>query len=435
MTKESTSDESSAYQVIVIGGGFAGVAAAKVLGKAGVKTLLIDRNYYQQFQPLLYQVATAQLPATDVSAPLRTLFRRHKSVRVLTADVVGVSAADHSVTLADGTVLSARILVIAAGAEVNFFGTPGAAEHSFPLYSVDDATKLSAAIVAELDDRDAALAEGEDVEPRGVVVVGGGATGVETAGAIAEAFQRVVPNYYSDELSATFSVHLVDRGPVVLGPFSEKSQSYAHERLEHLGVRFHLDTGVEEVHEDHVVLSDGSTLAADIVIWAGGLKACSVIGAAGLPTGRGGRLDVNPDLTVPGVDGVYALGDAANIPDGNGQSLPQLGSVAMQAGKWAGNNILADLEGEARTPFEYFDKGIMAMIGRGAAVAEVGSSRKQLEGELAFASWLGVHAALLPTWAQRADAVASWSRDYLTKSRRAFVVGAAEPGHGSPEGD
>lgn len=216
----------------------------------------------------------------------------------------------------------------------------------------------------------------------------------------------------------------------MLAPFSAKSQAYAHEKLDQLGVRFHLKTGVNEIHEDHVVLSDGSTLMADTVIWAGGLKAQSVIGTAGLPTGRGGRLDVSPDLTVPNAEGVYALGDSANIPDGNGQSLPQLGAVAMQAGKWAGKNIVADLNGQPRTPFNYVDKGFMAMIGRGAAVAELGTGRKQLDGPLAFASWLAVHDALLPRWAQRTDAVANWSRDYLTNSRSAFMVGTGESGQG-----
>lgn len=417
------SNQDESYQVIIVGGGFAGVAAAKQLGKKKISTLLIDRNNFQQFQPLLYQVATSQLPANDVAEPLRSIFHKYPTVRVLTADVTAIDAENHSVTIADGSTFSSQILVIAAGAVVNFFGTPGAEEHAYPLYSVSDARQLCAALIEDFDHTDAQAATGESLEPTNIVVVGAGPTGVETAGAIAETINTVLPHVYSDQVGEAYTVNLVDLSPTVLGPFAEDLQQYAQEHLESLGVKMRFKTGVKEVRADGVTLSDGSSLKAPIVVWAGGLHAPSVVSNAGIEPGRGGRLDVQEDLTVPGLSGVYALGDAANIPDGNGKSLPGLGSVAMQSGAWAGKNIVADLKGESRTAFEYHDRGIMAMVGRSAAVAEFGSSHKHLHGPLAFAGWLGVHDVLLPASRPRKNALSNWLRDYLTKDRVEFIAG------------
>lgn len=410
------------YQVIIVGAGFAGVAAAKKLAKQHIRTLLIDRNNYQQFQPLLYQVASAQLPPSVVAEPLRETFRKSPSVRVLTANVTAISAENRQVTIESGATFSADSLVISAGAEVNFFGTKGAAEHSYPLYSVADATRLGAALVAELDSLDAASLT-HAAAPADVVIVGAGPTGVETAGAIAESIRSVVPRYFGDEIAQQCAVHLVDLGTTVLGPFEKPLQDYTRDHLEEVGVTLHLGTSVKEVRADGVTLSDGTVLQARIVVWAGGLQAQNVVSSSGAKTGRGSRIDVNPDLTVPGFSGVYALGDAANIPDGSGKSLPQLGAVALQAGKWAGENILADLAHRERTPFEYRDKGFMAMVGSMAAVAEVGSHHRQMHGPLAFGAWLAVHDTLLPSSRERRKAVSNWFQDYLTHKRTEFIVG------------
>jgi len=221
------------------------------------------------------------------------------------------------------------------------------------------------------------------------VVVGGGPTGVETAGASAERFKYVVPGYFSPELARSCSVYLVDMVPTVLAPFTGKSQTYAKKRLTKIGVQLKLGVGVAEVDKDGVTLADGHKIASRIVVWAGGLKAGPMLAASGLPQGKGGRIDVATDLTVPGFPGVYVLGDAANITDAKGRHLPQLGSVAQQAGHWAARNIKADLAGRPREPFRYLDKGIMAMVGRGAAVAEVGAARRRWQGPPAFAAWPG----------------------------------------------
>ncbi|ACL38834.1 FAD-dependent pyridine nucleotide-disulphide oxidoreductase [Pseudarthrobacter chlorophenolicus A6] len=406
------------YQVIVVGGGFAGKAAAQELGRKGTRVLLIDANNYHQFQPLLYQVASSQIGVSAVARPLRAVFRNIKGVRVLTAEVTAVDAAARTVTTADGTQFQAQVLVLATGAVPNFFNTTGADKFAYPLYSVADATRLSAALTEALDEADRGNGDSPDV-----VVVGGGPTGVETAGALAENVKYIVPKYFSSELAARCHVHLVDMVPNVLMAFSEKSQAYTRDRLVKLGVQLHMGQSVTEVRPDGVTLADGTVLPAPIVVWAGGLQAGKIIAESGLTQGKGGRIDVLPDLTAPGVEGVYVLGDSANITDAAGARLPQLGSVAQQSGKWAAKNIHADLTGGTRQPFRYLDKGYMAMVGRGAAVAELGPQRIQLQGPLAFLSWLGVHLALLPGVQQKVRALFSWAVGYVTHSPSQVVVG------------
>jgi NADH:ubiquinone reductase (H+-translocating) len=419
MSKHDDTDQD--HRVLVVGGGFAGVGCARELAHKHIDVTLVDKNNYHQFQPLLYQLATAQVGASDIARPLRGIFAKKEDVRVVTGEVTDVDPAGRSVTLDGGVVLSADVLVLAAGAKPNFFGTPGAEEHAFPLYCLDDAERLRSRLLGVFDavDRDPTLVEKGALT---FVIVGAGATGVETAGAFADLIHHVAPGAYRGFPSDQARVIVVDRGATVLNGFSDKAHKYATGKLEHFGVEIMLGVGVAEVAAGSVTLTDGTILSTHVVVWAGGEEAASIIGRSGLPLGRGGRVDVEPDLTVKGDPGVYVLGDAANICDEDGRVLPQLGSVAQQSGKWAADNIVRHFDGHDRRPFEYHDKGIMAMIGRNAAVAEMGEGRHEIDGPFAFAAWLGVHATLLEGTRQKLGALMTWGWDYASKKRPSALV-------------
>ncbi|MFF0344338.1 NAD(P)/FAD-dependent oxidoreductase [Kribbella sp. NPDC004875] len=417
-----TEQKDQGPHVVVLGGGLAGVACAHTLGDEGVRVTLVDRNDYHQFQPLLYQVATSQLPAEDIARPHKAIFREHPTVEVRTADVAEIDVDNLAVTLTGGERISGTHLVIAAGARPQFFGVPGAAEHAFPLYSVVDAERLR----LHIQDMVQAGARSEDDDGAlDVVVVGGGPTGVEITGAITELMAALVA---TEKIPKAGRITLVDRGKAVLAPFSKKSHKYAHKRLVEQGADPRLGTGVTAVHSDRVEFDDGTSIRTRTVIWGGGESAAAVVKTAkDLPTGRGGRIDVQPDLTVEGHPHVYAIGDVANIPAKDGRTYPQLGSVAQQSGAWAAGNILRELHGDKAKPFHYKDKGIMAMIGRNAAVAEVGKRRHQMEGPLAFAAWLGVHAMLLSGAHSKTDAFMSWAWDYFDRDHAATVEWSETP--------
>ena len=410
------------HHVVVVGGGFAGVGAVKRLADDdGVRVTLIDRQNYHQFQPLLYQVATSQLASSDIAFSLRKLFRNHQNVDVKLGEVIELDPATRSVTLADGERFAGDSLMVGAGSRPNFFRTPGAEEHALPLYSLDDATRLRSRIleVFEAADRDPALV---DQGALTFVVVGGGPTGVELAGALADLIAETMTVEYHHLAVTAAQIHLVDLGHTLLGAFSDRAHDYAAKILGRKGVRLHLGVAVTEIGVGHVTLADGSTIRTRCVVWGGGIQAPAVAATGDLPRGRGGRIEVLPDLTVDGADGVYAIGDNANIPGPDGQAYPQLGSVALQSGTWAAENILADAAGKPRTAFHYKDKGIMAMIGRGAAIAEVGAHRHELHGAIAFSAWLGVHAALMTGVRNRVDAFVEWGWDYFTKARGPQVL-------------
>jgi NADH:quinone reductase (non-electrogenic) len=414
-----------AERVLVLGGGLAGVACAHKLGDEGVDVTLVDRNDYHQFQPLLYQVASSQLPAEDIARPHRTIFRDYPSVDVVTAHVVKADLAERSVTLADGRTLVGPHLVMAAGARPNFFGVPGAAEHSFPLYSVADAERLRQHLQRLL--QEAMVGDGSAESGRlDVVVVGGGPTGVETTGALAELMHALQS---TGQIRQPGQITIVDRGQALLAPFSAKAHEYSMRKLTDAGAVVKLETGVTAVHPDRVEFDDGSTIQAQTVVWGGGESGSAVAQTAGPKPGRGGRLDVNPDLTVDGFPGVYAIGDVANIPSGDEAApiLPQLGSVAQQSGRWAAENILRERRGEPVKSFKYKDKGIMAMIGRNAAVAEVGKHHHQVEGPVAFAAWLGVHAMLLSGAHSKSDAFLTWAWDYFDRDHAATIEASSVP--------
>jgi NADH dehydrogenase len=404
--------EPSGTHVVIVGGGFAGVGCAKLLAADDrVRVTLVDQNGYHQFQPLLYQVATAELAGRDMSFDHSEIFHGQDSVTLVQAEASGADVDQRSVTLADGTTISGDYLVLAAGAQPNFFNTPGARDFAFPLYSLTDARRVRERVLQLFADA-ANKPELVDAGALTFVVVGGGPTGVEISGALSELVQDVMPHRYPHLAVAGARIILVDVGQALLGPFSDESHTYASQQLTKRGVELRLGTAVTEVAKDHVTLRDGTTIPTHLVIWGGGEMAAAVAGNAGVGQGRGGRIDVRPDLSLAGHPNVFAVGDVANIPSGDERALPQLGSVAQQSGAWAARNILGDIDGTGREPFHYRDKGIMAMIGRKAAVAEIGAHRHEMHGRLAFATWLGVHAELLSNAGAELKAFVAWAEDF-----------------------
>lgn len=410
-------------KVIIVGAGFAGVACAYHLVKLSdqVHVTLIDKNDYTQFKPLLYQVATCALSTDEVATNLRTFFEDHPNIEIKMAEIDSIHTTTHTVATKEGQTYQGDFLVLSTGSVVNFFDTKGANTIAYPLYTLQDAENLRSRLLEALEngDRDSSSIKNGMLN---FVIIGGGPTGVELAGALADLLSQVLPKEYSPSLIKNVQIYIIDGSPTLLGAFSKESQEYASKILSERGVKIITHTLVKEIQNNQVILSNGETLPTCTVIWAGGLKASTPTSAGAIPTGHGNRIEVNQDLTVPGYNTLYALGDCANIPGPNQTTLPQLASVAQQSGKWAAKNITATILGKERMPFEYDDKGIMAMIGKDAAVAEIGKKRHQLEGTIAFAAWLGVHAALLYTVRQRVEAFIEWAWDYFGNRRSMQVI-------------
>jgi NADH dehydrogenase len=342
-------------------------------------------------------------------------------VDVKMAEVMVADPRNRRVTTQDGQNYEGDFLVLAAGSQANFFHTKGAEQNSFPLYSLEEAERLRSRVLAVFEDadRDSRVIEKGALN---FVIIGGGPTGTELAGALADMINLTMTGEYPDLAVKRAQVHLVDHGSTLLAPFSAEAHEYAARTLRRKGVRLLLGQSVTEVTPDHVQLSDGTAIPTRTVVWAGGLMASPLADNSGLPRGHGGRIQVEPDLTVAGFAGVYALGDFANIPGADGRPLPQLASVAQQCGVWTAKNILAEIAGRPRTAFHYHDKGFMAMIGRDAAVAEIGNKRHELEGPIAFAAWLGVHLLLMSGVRERIEAFIDWAWDYFSKTRPIQVL-------------
>lgn len=416
-------------QVVIVGGGFAGLACARKLAKSdAVRITLIDKNNYNQFQPLLYQLATAQLGTEDVAASLRKAVLGRANVEVKMFEVTAADPNTRTVTTRDGNSYRGDFLVLAAGSQANFFGTPGAKENAFPLYSVVEAQRLRSRILAVFEDAD----RNPNLVEQGAlnfVVVGGGPTGTEISGALADMINHTMTREYTDLAVQRARIFLIDQGHSLLAAFHADAHEYAARVLERKGVQLKLGIGVKEVAPDHVVLSDGTSIRTHTVVWAGGLMASPLAAHSALPRGHGGRIEVKPDFTVDGFPGVYVLGDFANIPGPEGNALPQLGSVAQQSGVWAAKNILAEIGGEPPTSFHYHDKGIMAMIGRDSAVAEIGQKRHELDGPIAFAAWLGVHALLMSGIRSRIEAFIDWAWSYFGRPLPVQVLDRSDERH------
>lgn len=402
-------------RIVVIGAGFGGLAVAKGLARAEAEVTLIDRQNYTTFQPLLYQVATSGLNPADVAYPVRGLFHRQRNLRFHRGEVTGANWSRRELQLADGRSLAFDHLVVAAGAATSWFNVPGAAESAFPLYTLGDSVRLRNHIVERFESADTDPAQIDDGALT-FVVVGGGPTGVETAGALAELVAVVFRRDYPLLDIGRAQVLLVEARDALLAPFAEPSQRHALEslRARHVEVRF--GSAVTEVGSRYVRFDDGKVLPAHTVVWAAGITANPLVEALGLETTKGGRIVVARNLAVPGKPDVWAVGDIAAALGRDGTPEPQLAPVAMQAGKHVADQITRRLAERPPKPFRFRDKGTMATIGRRAAVAELPGGVK-LHGTPAWLSWLLLHIFYLAGLRNRASVMLNWVWGYITWDR------------------
>jgi NADH:quinone reductase (non-electrogenic) len=412
-------------RVVILGGGFAGVAAAQKLADADVDIVLFDRHDYHTFQPLLYQLATGLLETSVVGHSLRDLVHRQDNAAVHKATVTAIDLGAREVQFAEMESLEYDYLVLALGAVVNLFGTEGAAEHAFPMYTLPDAVRLKEHVLGrwEAADKDPGLVGDGGLN---IVVVGGGPTGVESAGALAELyraeFARDYPNLSQDEAR----IVLVEAGPEVFAMFKPDIREYTERALAERTVEVMTGETVQSVSPTRVTLKSGRVLEAHTLVWGAGLQANPLVQSLGLELERGNRIAVGPELTLADHPEVYVVGDIAAITDAREkQVLPQLGSVALQAGEHAGKSIARKVKRKEVKPFKYLDKGTMATIGPGAAVVQMLGGRT-MTGRKAQLAWGAVHLALLPTNEDRAKAVVNWSGATLTHQRAGRITVRAD---------
>lgn len=370
--------------VVVVGGGFAGVAAVRALAKAQVRVTLVDRRVYNTFQPLLYQVATGGLNPGDVMYFLRSLRVRQRNLRVVHEQLVSIDTDAKTIQLLDDAVISYDYLVLANGVTTSYFGTPGAKEHAFAMYSRSQALAIRDALFVRLE----RAAVGADTDGLHLVVVGGGATGVEVAGALAELRDQGLRPAYPEIAGDAFRVTVVQRGDEVLKAFPASLRRYAKRQLTARDVELRLGAGVAAVLPDAVELTDGTRISSDLTIWAAGVAPHEEVSRWNLPLDEHGRVRTRPDMRVVGLDAVFAAGDIASTPF----DLPQLAQPAIQGGRHAGRQILNLMAGRPTTPLRYLDKGTLAVIGRRSAVGDI-AGKLRLRGLPAWWVWLFVHVA------------------------------------------
>jgi len=402
-------------RVVIVGGGFGGLACARALDGAAVDVLLLDARNYHLFTPLLYQVATALLDPSDIAYPFRTVFRHSRNVRFRQARVTAVDFDARQLTVAGGERIPYDTLVLATGSANAYFGNPELAERTIGMKHLDEAMRLRNHVLSCLERAAQTADPDERAEWLTFVIVGGGPTGVEYAGALAELLDMVLGRDFPELARGSGRVVLVEGTGRLLGPFHPKLGAYAADTLRSRGVEVRLSTLVREATESTAVLApagdgDADTIGARTIVWSAGVGPQDPLSSAAVPRSRSKRLQVDDRLRLR--PGVYAIGDVASVGSGGGE-LPMLSPPAMQEGRYVARAISAG--GEPAAPFRYLDKGTMATIGRRAAVAQVGPVR--LRGFLGWITWLVVHLYYLIGFRNRALVLASWGWDYLRRDR------------------
>lgn len=408
-------------RVVILGAGFGGIGAAQKLRNAPVRLTIIDKHDYHTFQPLLYQVATDELSPSAVGYPVRELLHRHADWEFHETSIKSVDPVRKQVIVEGMSPIDYDFLVLALGAVVDFHNTPGAAEHSFPLYTLRDAIRLHDQIIRtfEAADKDPSLIDDGALT---FCIVGGGATGTELAGAMTELLHAELAKDYPNLPVERVKIALYEHSPHLLAPFKPKLRDYARSTLLERGIEVHTECGVKEVAQKQITLASGEVVKTHTLIWAAGLQANCVTQSLGIELAPCGRIPVSGDLRVNGFPEIFAIGDIAlTLDPKTGQGLPGLGAVALQAGHYAGNSIARLVAGQPLDPFVYIDKGTMAQVGRGAAVVELPSGGS-LTGPVAWLAWLGVHLSLLSGAEEKTSVFVDWGWNALTHHRGKRIV-------------
>ena len=411
-------------RVVVVGAGFGGLHVAAKLARADVDVLVLDRNNYHGFWPLLYQVATAGLDPASIAYPARAILRKYSNTQFLMAEVSGVDF-DRKLVLSGDKALPYDYLVLAAGSANNYFGDAALAAHTFGMKDLDEAEQLRNQLLRAFE---RAVVERDPVRRAALltlVIVGGGPTGVELAGAFAELIRHVLRKDYPMLDVAQARVLLVEASDRILASFPERLQRSARKRLEKMGVEVKLGTAVAAVDSNTVTFKDGTQLNSSTVVWAAGVRAAELVDALGLALGRSARVKITPELNLPNRPEVFVIGDMAYLEGyKGGQAYPMVAQVAMQMGKQAARNILALIDGRPLEAFRYFDKGQMATIGRRAAVFDAFGIR--LSGFLAWIGWLFVHIIYLIGFRNRLVVLTNWAYNYFTYDRAVRLITGQE---------
>jgi NADH dehydrogenase len=414
--------------VVIVGAGFGGLACARALGNADIDVTVIDRNNYHLFVPLLYQVATAALSPADIAQPIRRMLARQQNIQVFLGEVAGIDMAARRIRCAAGTSIAFDRLVLAAGSAYNYFGHEQWAAAAPGPRSIEDARLIRARLLIAFERAEASADPAEQAALLTTVVVGGGPTGVEMAGSVAELARYSLRRDFRHIDPTKARIILVEAGPRILSGFPEDLSTYAMAALDHLGVTVKTGTAVEKIEPGQVTMG-GEVVRAGCVVWGAGVKAAPVAAWLDVPADRAGRVSVGPDLSVKGLDRIYVIGDAALALDSDGQPLPALAQVAHQQGQHLGKALRrAILAGTPMPPFRFHNRGNTAVIGRDAAVFDFG--RWHLKGRIGWLFWAIVHIYLLTGFDKRVLVATQWLWRYLTFQTGARLI----TGHDGREG-
>ena len=407
-------------RVVIVGAGFGGLACAQALGGKPVKVTIVDRRNYHLFVPLLYQVATAALSPADIARPIRRILGRFTNIEVVLGTVTGVDTAARRVRLANGAELAYDKLVVATGSDYSYFGHPEWAEFAPGPKTLEDARRIRAHLLIAFERAEASRDPARQDALMTTVIVGGGPTGVEMAGSVAELARHALARDFRTIDPRRAKIILIEAGPRILSAFPEKLSAYAKTVLEKIGVTVVTGEAVESIDAKGVVVA-GRRIDAGTVIWGAGIKASPAAGWLGAALDRAGRVPLNPDLSVKGVPDVYALGDMANMPDEHGVPLPALAQVAAQQGYYVGRALVRNLkDGKPMPPFKFHNRGNTAIVGRHAAVFDFGWM--QFKGRFAWLMWAIIHVYLLVGFDNRLRVTLQWLWAYITYERGARLI-------------